>query len=384
MPAQFRVYAAFFIYALTLGQIFPRLGDLQLRMGIAEGALGAALMGAALGTQISLVFAGPWIERIGYRLTLIVAIPFLAAMQTLATLAPSPLWFFVALMFSGIAIGMIEIVVNVEADRTENLLGRRIMNRSHAFWSFGFFAAGLVGGGFKQAGIDPTLHLAIMGIATGLAAFLLFRSFAPAAKRVAEEGDHPTFVVPTPGILLLVAFTLAAMVLEGAGIDWSVIFMRDTFEVAPFINTLAFTIGALAQALTRFFADGFVDRFGPVRVARTLILTMGVGAVMVSLSVHPAMALLGFALMGVGTSVIFPLAMSAAAQRTDRPSASNVAALAQLSFVTFLVAPPALGFIAEHFGIRWSFGIGIPLVVVSLMLVHQLGTANAQNAKNHA
>ena len=73
-----------------------------------------------------------------------------------------------------------------------------------------------------------------------------------------------------------------------------------------------------------------------------------------------------FAIMGVGTSAIFPLAMSAAAQRTDRPAATNVAALAQISFVAFLLGPPLLGFAAQHWGIRWSFGLGLPLVALSL------------------
>ena len=86
------------------------------------------------------------------------------------------------------------------------------------------------------------------------------------------------------------------------------------------------------------------------------------------------MALIGFALMGVGTSVIFPLAMSAAAQRTDRPAATNVAAVAQLSFVAFLLGPPLLGFVAEHIDIRWSFGIVLPLVVVSILCAGALGS----------
>jgi MFS family permease len=85
-----------------------------------------------------------------------------------------------------------------------------------------------------------------------------------------------------------------------------------------------------------------------------------------ALSEQPAVALLGFALMGVGTSALFPLAMSAAAQRSDRPAAANVAALAQISFVSFLLAPPLLGWVAQHFGIRWTFGVGLPLVALSL------------------
>jgi MFS family permease len=86
------------------------------------------------------------------------------------------------------------------------------------------------------------------------------------------------------------------------------------------------------------------------------------------------LAYIGFAMIGVGTSALFPLAMSAAAQRTDRPAAVNVAALAQISFVSFLLGPPLLGYVAEHFGIRWAFGIGIPLVILGLVMADAVGT----------
>ena len=39
--------------------------------------------------------------------------------------------------------------------------------------------------------------------------------------------------------MALVFFTLSAMLIEGAGIDWSVIFMRDIFSTPPFINGMA-------------------------------------------------------------------------------------------------------------------------------------------------
>ncbi len=73
----------------------------------------------------------------------------------------------------------------------------------------------------------------------------------------------------------------------------------------------------------------------------------------------------GLALMGVGTSAIFPLAMSAAAQRSDRPAAVNVAALAQTSFVIFFMGPPLSGWVAEYFGIRATYAVSLPLIAVS-------------------
>ena len=181
-----------------------------------------------------------------------------------------------------------------------------------------------------------------------------------------------TFARPTKPILMLVALTLSAMLLEGAGIDWSVIFMRDVFATPPFISGLALALVAFSQFIVRFFADDFVERYGPEKVTYWSVITLGIGVSLVGFAPNPVVALAGFSLLGAGTAVIFPLAISAAAQRKDRPAAVNVAALAQLSFVVFLLAPPMLGAVAEFFGIRVSFGIGLPLVVLSWFMVRSL------------
>ena len=370
--AQFRVYGAFFLYALALGGIYTRLGDIQLTMGIKQGALGAALIGVALGTQISLLFARTIVEKTGHRLGLLVLIPLLAVTQALASLSPTPIMLFFTLMLSGLAIGTLEVIVNLEADRVEHQLRRRIMNRAHAFWSFGFFAAGLVGLLAKQLQFDPFFHLALVAIGITPLVIFIFKGFSPAPARRSNSQARPLISRPTKAIMALVVFTLSAMLLEGAGIDWSIIYMRDVFSASPLIATLAFSLGALSQATLRYFADGFIDRYGPQRVAKTMLVLLGGGATLVTFAPTAGLALLGFVLIGAGASTIFPLAMSAAAQRTDRDAATNVAALAQISFITFLVAPPLLGFIGEYFGIRVSFGVALPLVVLSWFTLYAL------------
>jgi len=373
MPPQMRVYGAFFLYSFCMGSLFPRIPDIRAAMGVAEGALGLALIGSAVGTLISLTFAGPLLERFGHRRTLLVATPLLALAYAIAVTATTPLAFFLLLLPVGLLIGGLEIIINLEADRTEHALGRRIMNRSHAFWSIGFFTSGLIGSFIAQAGISPQVHLFAMVPLVTIGVAVLLGRFEPAAHRVsASDSPGPRFARPTLAIIVLVCVTLSAMVLEGAGADWSAIYMRDVFAVEPFLAGFAVALGAGTQAVTRFFADRFVERYSPVLVARTLLSILGVGALMVFFAGNAGIALLGFGLMGVGTSAIFPLAMSAAAQRTDRPAAINVAALAQISFVAFLLGPPLLGFVAEHFGIRWAFGFGIPLVVLSLIAASAL------------
>ena len=362
-----RVFAAFFLYSFSFGGFFPRLAELQRSMGIGESALGLGLIGVACGTLFSLSFAGRLIERVGHRFTLLALLPVLPVFYALAAHANGALALFLCLLPAGLCIGAIELVVNLEADRVEHQSGRRIMNRAHAFWSFGFFGAGLLGALAARVGIPAWWHLAGVVPLSALLVLLLLGRFEDAPHR-SGSSDEPThrFARPTLAIGALVLFSLSGLVLEGAGIDWSAIYMRDVFAAASFVSGLAVATGAFAQGATRYVADGFVERHSPVAIARELLGVLGVGTLMVTFAPSSAVALLGFALMGVGTSVMFPLAVSAAAQRSDRPASTNVAALAQTSFVSFLLAPPLLGFVAEHLGIRWTFGLGLPLVLLSL------------------
>ncbi len=80
LAPQHRVYSAFAIYSFSLGNLFPRLPQIQHAMGIGEGALGLALLGTPIGTLIALTFAAPLLERIGFRRAVLSAIPLVAVL----------------------------------------------------------------------------------------------------------------------------------------------------------------------------------------------------------------------------------------------------------------------------------------------------------------
>ncbi|UCI06002.1 MFS transporter [Mesorhizobium sp. B1-1-8] len=374
LAPQHRVYAGFAIYSFAMGNIFPRLPDIKHTMAIEDGTLGLSLIGTPIGTLTALTLATPLLERVGFRRALLWLVPLLAFVYAIAVHAPGPLSLFLMLLPVGLMIGSIEIVLNVEADRTEFLLKRRIMNRAHSFWSMGFFGAGLFGAALAHLGLSPQLHLALVVPVVALAMALFLGGYEPAPARFAGTGEKaPMFARPTLPILVLVAVTLSAMLLEGASIDWSAIYMRTVFESGPFIAGFTVALFAFSQATTRFFADSFVDRHSPSGVARVLLAAMAVGVLIVFFSPLPFVSMLGFALLGIGSSALFPLAISAAAQRTDRPAAINVAALSQISFVAFLLGPPLLGFVSDHWGIRSAYGIGIPFIALSLLTAGALG-----------
>ena len=374
LSPQRRIFAAFALHAIGMGSIFPRMPDIKAAMGVGEGTLGLSLIGLPVGTLIALTFAAPILERIGFRKSLMTLLPLVTLAYAMAIHAMNPIGFFLTLIPVGLLIGCVEIIINVEADRVEAMIDKRIMNRAHAFWSFGFFGAGLFGASMAHLDISPQLQLALMVLFSISAVTLFLGQFQAAPTRVSEEGaDKPRFARPTWSILVLVSVTVSAMLMEGAGIDWSAIYMRNVFSSGPFMAGSAVAIVALSQAIARYFADDFVDQHSPSAVARFTLWILAAGIICVFLSLSPVISLIGFGLIGIGTSVIFPLAVSAAAQRTDRSSAINVASLVQIAFTVFLLGPPLLGYVAEHLGIQWAYGIGLPFALLSIVTARALG-----------
>tara|TARA_X000000368_G_C23049616_1_gene720742 strand:+ start:640 stop:1776 length:1137 start_codon:yes stop_codon:yes gene_type:complete len=369
---QRNIYFSFFIYSFCLGVFFPRIGDLQNQMGIGETTLGLTLLGPAIGVQISLLFADKIFSLLGFRLVMCLGVPILGLALVCSSLTFKPFIFFISLMLGGFAIGILEVAVNLEADRIEYKISKKIMNRSHSFWSLGFFCSGLTGALFSQMKVSPFVNFSLSLFLGTFLTILFCSKYIPADERPNSSVNNSLFVKPTKAVLALVVLTLSPMLLESASIDWSVIYMRDIFFTPPFINGLAIVMVALTQFSVRYYADQYVEIYGSEKVSKISVVAMLIGVVSVCFSNSPYLSLVGFVFIGGGSAVIFPLAMSAAAQKTDRPAAINVASLAQISFLVFLLAPPILGFIAENFGIRISFGIGLPLVIVSWFFISSL------------
>ena len=356
--------------------IFPRIGDLQIQMGIGESYLGLALSGLPIGVQIALLFADKILSLFNFRIAVSMSITILGFFLFLASFSNEPWSFFIFLLFAGFAVGIVEVAVNIEADRVEYKIKKKIMNRSHSFWSLGFFSAGLIGAVFSQLKISPSLHFLFCFFLGVLLVFYFTKKYVVAPIRPTLNEKPSLFVIPSKKIMALVFFTLSAMLIEGAGIDWSVIFMRDIFSTPPFINGMALFLGAAGQFIVRFNADNVVERFGSKNVAKLSISVMFIGLIFVSFSNFPYLVLFGFFLMGGGTAVLFPLAVSAAAQFSDKTAAANVASLAQISFIVFLIGPPFLGYIAETYGIRISFMICFPLLFLSWGFISSIDKKN--------
>ena len=363
------VFVGFFIYAFSLGAMFPRLDDIQTSLEIDKAELGLLLLCIPLGLQITLLFADRLVRAISLKNVICLGIPSICFTQFAAVAVNQIAFFAFFLIICGAFVAVVEVAINLEADRVEHALGSRIMNRSHAFWSIGFFSAAVVGALFSQFKVMLEIHfLLVCGIAF-LISKIIFEDYIVASPRHTNVAKIKKFSLPTGPIFVMVLFTMSAMLVEGASIDWSVIFMREIHSASPFISGFSLAMAAFSQALVRFFGDNLLNKFGPILISVASLFFMFLGIFLVVLSNSSILATLGFLFLGAGSAVIFPMAISIAASRSDRPAETNVASLTQFAFGMFLLGPPILGFVGEAYSLRWSFSLCIPLLILSCLML---------------
>lgn len=363
------VFVGFFIYAFSLGAMFPRLDDIQTSLQIDKAELGLLLLCIPLGLQITLLFADRLVRAISLKNVMCLGIPSICFTQFAAVAVNQIAFFAFFLIICGAFVAVVELAINLEADRVEHALGSRIMNRSHAFWSIGFFSAAVVGALFSQFKVMLEIHfLLVCGIAF-LISKIIFEDYIVASPRHTNVTTIKKFSLPTGPIFVMVLFTMSAMLVEGASIDWSVIFMREIHSASPFISGFSLAMAAFSQALVRFFGDNLLNKFGPILISVASLFFMFLGIFLVVLSNSSTLAIFGFLFLGAGSAVIFPMAISIAASRSDRPAETNVASLTQFAFGMFLLGPPILGFVGEAYSLRWSFSLCIPLLILSCLML---------------
>lgn len=370
--ARWRIIALFFTHALAAGAIHTRIPDLQVAMGLSEGQLGLVLMGQPLGALSMFLFSSAIIERFGPRRTILAVLPIVIITAALATVLLHPIALFVLLAFNGIGFSLSNIAMNVEADRVEAATGARVMNTCHGVWSVGFLLTSLLGATLRGLHVDPAIHL--WGLAPVLIVLLIVVVVPmPVMPPRPYSGEKvKKLALPTLATLGLVAFGLGAGLTEGASRAWSIIYLRDNFEVSPFVESLALPALLAAMAAGRLLADRVIDRFGPVPVARVLSAIAISGMVLIVLSPNAYVALVGFVIVGIGICVLYPLMLSAAARIGDRPASQNVAATTLIFQLVNLGAPALIGAVAQGLGVRMAFSMLIPLLILTFVMAGRL------------
>jgi predicted MFS family arabinose efflux permease len=345
-------FGTFFVNGAIVGTWVGQIPFAQERLDISKSVLGLALLCMALGALLAMPLTGQVLDRRSSATTTraitLVYVPLLA----LPLVAPSPLLLGAALLVFGAANGAMDVAMNAHGVAVEKTLGTPIMSSLHAGWSFG----GLAGAGgvafAVQAGLDPRVEGLVAGFVVWLAALVITARLGPASAH--SEHGPAGFALPSRGVLLIGALCFLVMMTEGAMGDWSGIYLRGDLDGGAAAAATGFAGFSLGMALARLAGDGLARRWGAGRLltAGMALVTIALGATL--LIANASLAVVGFALVGIGIANAVPLLFSAAGRVP--PAGPSLAAVFTLGYTGFIVGPPLIGVVADATSLPLALG----------------------------
>lgn len=333
----------------SLATIIPHFPWIQRMLEIGDAMMGFALLFPAIGAVTMMLLTGNLIQRFGSKRLILVSgilmqfcLPLILLVESLTLLAP-------ILLVFGAATGMMDVAMNTQASRIENIYERPIMSSFHALFSLGT----LLGGGLTSLllglGWTPLEHAGMIAILI----LLLVSACGPwlITKEKTSAEKAPLVSIPRGPVLILGLLAMVAMIAEGAATDWSAIYARNLLEASSSQAAAVFTFFALTMTVGRFTGDRLVHQWGPERLLRYSCGLGAVGLLIGLFSNRLEGAMFGFACLGFGLANLVPVLFSSASKIPGVNPGTGIAGVATLGYFGFLIGPPLIGTIAEFFGL---------------------------------
>ena len=347
------VSAAFLLNGALFGVWASRIPAFVEDFALEPGALGRLLLCLAAGAILSFPLAGRLSDRIGAALaTRIIGIVYALALPLLA-LAPGVGWLAAALVLFGAGHGAMDVTMNAWAAEVERARGRTTMPAFHAMWSLGAGLGALTGWAAAGAGLEPLAHFALASVIFGVPAIWAGLIGWQSARSSAKAG----FALPPRRLLAVGLFALCGSLGEGAIADWSAVFLTVVAAADQAEAALGYFVYSGAMMAARLTAPRVIDRFGPISTARAAGLVAAAGLGLAIFGGSLATGLAGFALVGLGYSVVIPLAFSRAANDAHVPPGRAIAGVATLGYGGMVLGPVVIGAIAQATSLPVAFGL---------------------------
>jgi MFS family permease len=359
--ARLSVSAVFAIHGAAAGSFATRIPWIKDHLHLSAGQLGLALVAPAIGSFLSMPLAGRVLHARGHRAGNRLLIGLLAAALALPALAPDLPLLVLALFVYGAAAGVADVAMNAQAVEVEARLGRSIMSGLHGMWSVGGLLGSAVGVAATAASVPGSVHLAVAAAVLLVLALVACQGLLDVRPEPEEEAP-PRFALPPRSAFAIGLVGFCAVFAEGAGGDWSGVYLRTVANAAPAVAAASYTAFACTMAIARLSGDAAVRRFGAVPTTRVGGVLAAAGGVLVVTASGAAQAIAGFALLGIGIAVVVPLCFAAAGHSGDNPSRA-IAGVATVTYTSGLVAPATVGAIAQATSLRVSFGVVTALTV---------------------
>ncbi|MFI2489286.1 MFS transporter [Promicromonospora kroppenstedtii] len=372
------LFVSFFMTGVSMATWVSRTPAIRDATGSTTAEMGLIIAGLSAGSMAGIALAGTLVARRGARFVVLwgmVAIVTGVAVVAVGTATAQGWLVAVGLASFGYGMGSGEIGQNVEGVDVERALRRTVVPSLHGSYSLGVCVGGLVGLGASATSVPVLGHLVAVAALTAIATAGLVANLAhDVGREHADAGQRRRPLGETVGAFLAVwrerrtlaigVIVLGMALAEGSANDWLPLIMVDGFDLSAATASLVYAFFGLSMAIGRFSGGFFLDRFGraPVMVVSALLAIAGIA--LVAFAPSAVLGAVGVLLWGIGASLGFPVALSAAG---DDPlnSARRVSAVATAGYTAFLVGPPVLGFVGEHFTLRLAILLVMVLVAVS-------------------
>jgi MFS family permease len=352
---------AYFVQGLCFAGLVTRVPTLQKNFGFSDNELLLILLLVPVVAGVGSLLAGALAPRFGSAVVLRIAGPAVCATMTAVGFAPVRPVLYVAVAAFGLALGAVDATMNMQGVAVQHRYGRSILVSFHGAWSIGGILGSLAnaGAGRLHMSLGPNLGLiALVGLVIAVnvgPSLYRHREGAALAVELPPQGTPPQ--IPWGPIVLVGLAVMLMYISDSATSNWSAKYLEDVLHAGSGVAPLGLAGYLFFQMLGRLFADWPVRRFGPVLPVAAGGLVGGAGMVLVALAGNAALAIAGFAIVGLGLCVVVPQSFSAAGALDPTGSGVAIARVNLFNYVGFVVGAGLIGVVNDAAGLRWAFAV---------------------------
>lgn len=358
----------FVVLGLVLGTWAVAIPSIKTRLNLSYSEIGVMLLIFGIASFGSMSAAGRLIERLGSRTVLIIGGTGLGVALILPGIATSPVTLALALIVVGLTNGLLDASQNSHGVEVERRYGRPIMNAFHAMFSVGGLIAATVGGIALSRDVSDALLLAAVGATCVVLSLTAAGHLLPNAPNAKSDTTPVRGRRRWPRRTLLLGVTAFALLLaEGAAYDWSNVFMRTELQSSAAQASAAFGAFSITMLFVRLVADRIVGSVGPAIYVRVSATVAAAGLTFVALSSTSALAVIGWAIFGLGAAGCVPQMFSAAGSVDPDQIGLNVSRVASVGYLGVIAGPSLVGFAANATNLRVAMIIPILCCLVAVL-----------------
>ena len=358
------LFMFFFIPGLLMASWATRTPAIRDILSVSTAEMGIVLFGLSVGSMSGILCSAWLVKRFGTRQ--VIRTTMCCAVVGMVILSTA-LWFTSPLMF---ALGLTVFGGRFGA-AVEREMGKTVLPMMHGFYSLGTLAGAGVGMALTASGVAANLHILFAALVC-IAPILLGITAIPdgTGKNAGEEASGGEKGLPfyrDIQLMLIGVVVLAMAFAEGSANDWLPLLMVDGHGFSPTSGSLIYAGFTLGMTVGRFTGGWFIDRYSRVSVVRASALLGGLGIALIIFVDVDWVAGVSVILWGLGASLGFPLTISAASD-TGPDAPTRVSVVATTGYLAFLVGPPLLGFLGEHYGLRSAMLVVLGLVIIAALV----------------